>query len=54
MVFPTAAARDMVVKNYNAIEGGKQTLARLGEHLCAAADRGLNPPPDAIPSSETE
>jgi uncharacterized protein YndB with AHSA1/START domain len=33
MVFPTAAARDTVVKVYGAIEGGKQTLARLAEHL---------------------
>jgi uncharacterized protein YndB with AHSA1/START domain len=33
MVFPTAAERDAVVKEYGAIEGGKQTLERLGEHL---------------------
>jgi uncharacterized protein YndB with AHSA1/START domain len=33
MVFPTAADRDRVVKEYGAIEGGKQTLARLAEHL---------------------
>jgi uncharacterized protein YndB with AHSA1/START domain len=33
MVFPTAAARDKVVKEYGAIEGGKQCLERLGEHL---------------------
>jgi uncharacterized protein YndB with AHSA1/START domain len=33
MVFPTAAARDTVVKQYGAIEGGKQTLQRLTEHL---------------------
>lgn len=33
MVFPTAAARDTVVKEYGAIEGGKQTLERLAEHL---------------------
>ena len=32
-VFPSAAARDLVVKTYNAIEGGKQTLGRLGEQL---------------------
>src|ERR1700744_1656266 len=30
-VFPTAAARDFVVKEYGAIEGGKQTLERLSE-----------------------
>jgi uncharacterized protein YndB with AHSA1/START domain len=33
MVFETAADRDIVVKEYGAIEGGKQTLARLGEYL---------------------
>jgi uncharacterized protein YndB with AHSA1/START domain len=33
MVFLTAAEREMVVKTYGAIEGGKQTLARLGELL---------------------
>jgi uncharacterized protein YndB with AHSA1/START domain len=33
MVFPSAEARDQVVKVYGAIEGGNQTLARLAEHL---------------------
>jgi uncharacterized protein YndB with AHSA1/START domain len=33
MVFPTAEARDIVVKEYGAIEGGKQTLERLAEYL---------------------
>jgi uncharacterized protein YndB with AHSA1/START domain len=33
MVFPSAADRDKVVKEYGAIEGGKQTLARLAEQL---------------------
>jgi len=33
MVFPSTAARDMIVKEYGAIEGGKQTLARLAEYL---------------------
>jgi uncharacterized protein YndB with AHSA1/START domain len=33
MVFPTAEERDHVVREYGAIEGGKQTLARLAEHL---------------------
>jgi len=32
-LFPSAAARDAVVKEYGAIEGGKQTLERLAEHL---------------------
>ena len=33
MIFPSAAERDFVVKEFGAIEGGKQTLERLGEHL---------------------
>jgi uncharacterized protein YndB with AHSA1/START domain len=33
MLFPTAEARDTVVREYGAIEGGKQTLERLSEHL---------------------
>jgi uncharacterized protein YndB with AHSA1/START domain len=32
-VFPTAAARDHVVKQVRAIEGGNQTLDRFGEWL---------------------
>jgi uncharacterized protein YndB with AHSA1/START domain len=32
-VFPSKNARDFVVNQYNAIEGGKQTLGRLAEHL---------------------
>ena len=37
MVFPSAAARDQVVKQYNAIEGGNQTLDRLAGHLAKMA-----------------
>ncbi len=33
MLFLTAWDRDQVVKEYGAIEGGQQTLERLGEHL---------------------
>ena len=33
MLFPTAADRDRVVNEYGAIEGGKQTLARLANYL---------------------
>ena len=33
MVFPSAAERDFVVKEFGAIEGGKQTLEKLGEYL---------------------
>lgn len=33
MVFPSSVARDRVVREFGAIEGGKQTLERLGEYL---------------------
>jgi uncharacterized protein YndB with AHSA1/START domain len=33
MVFPSPAERERVVKEFGAIEGGKQTLERLGEFL---------------------
>jgi len=33
MLFPSASDRDRVVKEYGAIEGGKQTLERLGKFL---------------------
>ena len=33
MVFPSAENRDFVIKEFGALEGGKQTLARLAEHL---------------------
>ena len=33
MVFPSAPERDFVVKEFGAIEGGKQTLERLAEFL---------------------
>jgi len=41
MVFPTPDARDFVVKEFGAIEGGKQTLTRLDEYLDSmrASDR---------------
>ena len=32
-VFPSAEMREMVVREFNAIEGGHQTLERLGEHV---------------------
>src|SRR4051812_39791030 len=35
MRFDSAAARDVVVNSYGAVEGGKQHLARLAEHLAA-------------------
>lgn len=33
MVFPTAADRERVVRDYGALEGANQTLARLAEYL---------------------
>jgi uncharacterized protein YndB with AHSA1/START domain len=35
MVFASAEARDRNVREYGSIEGGKQTLERLAEHLSA-------------------
>ena len=34
-LYPSAEARDLIVREYGAIEGAKQTLARLAEHLAA-------------------
>jgi uncharacterized protein YndB with AHSA1/START domain len=36
-LFPTAAERDRVVREYGAVEGGKQTLERLAEQLAMMA-----------------
>jgi uncharacterized protein YndB with AHSA1/START domain len=38
MVFPSAQERDRVVKEFGALEGGKQTLERLGEYLPRMAE----------------
>jgi uncharacterized protein YndB with AHSA1/START domain len=35
LLFPSAATRDHVVREFGAIEGGRQTLERLGEQLAA-------------------
>jgi len=51
MVFPTAAERDQVVKHYNAIEGGKQTLGRLASYLPKAPvliERTFKSPIDTV------
>jgi uncharacterized protein YndB with AHSA1/START domain len=45
-VFQSNEARDFVAREYNALEGGRQTLARLAEHLLsgtAAADPAERP-----------
>jgi uncharacterized protein YndB with AHSA1/START domain len=39
-VFPSKDARDFVIREVNALEGGKQTLTRLGEHLEAMCGAG--------------
>jgi uncharacterized protein YndB with AHSA1/START domain len=39
LVFATAAEREFVVKEFGAIEGGQQTLERLGEHLAKSIVR---------------
>ena len=38
MVFPPSSARDFVVKEFGAMEGGQQTLACLAEHLPIMAE----------------
>jgi hypothetical protein len=35
MVYPSTEARERNVREYHAIEGGKQTMERLAEHLSA-------------------
>jgi uncharacterized protein YndB with AHSA1/START domain len=44
MIFPTAEVRNYVAEHYGAVEGGKQTLGRLAEHLAKLTGR-----PDAKP-----
>jgi uncharacterized protein YndB with AHSA1/START domain len=39
-VFPSAKAREFVIREYNAAEGGKQTIARLAGHVEALARAG--------------
>ena len=42
MVFASAEARDENVREYGSIEGGKQTLERLAEHLSARLSAKTN------------
>ena len=37
MVFPSAAEREKVVREYGALEGARDTMDRLGEHLATVA-----------------
>jgi uncharacterized protein YndB with AHSA1/START domain len=51
MVFPNAQERDRVVNEYGAIEGGKQTLERLGELLAEApviVERAFDAPVEMV------
>ena len=57
MLFVSAEARDLVVKTYNAIEGGNQTLDRLGEKLAqmpVILERTFDAPMDTIWKAITE
>jgi uncharacterized protein YndB with AHSA1/START domain len=55
-VFPSKEARDTVVEKFGAIEGAKQTLSRLGEHVASGAQvpnelrlsRVFNAPPHLV------
>jgi hypothetical protein len=35
MTYPSVEAREKNVRDYHAVEGGKQTMERLAEHLSA-------------------
>ena len=54
LVFPSASARDFVVKEFGAIEGGKQTLERASEYVASMQSkpfiisRELNAPRDLV------
>lgn len=39
-VFPTPEAKHRVVSKYNALDGARQTMGRLAEHLARASDGG--------------
>ncbi len=58
-LFPTAAERDRVVKEYGAVEGGKQTLARLDRYVSEregdfVVSRVLDAPRDLVWKAWTE
>jgi uncharacterized protein YndB with AHSA1/START domain len=59
-VFPTAAERERVVKEYGAVEGGKQTLARLDQYVSARREedfvvtRVIDAPRDLVWKAWTE
>ncbi|MDX2199830.1 MAG: SRPBCC family protein [Phycisphaerae bacterium] len=47
-VFPNTAARDFVINNVGAVEGGKQHLANLEDHLATMLESGAYEPPFSI------
>jgi uncharacterized protein YndB with AHSA1/START domain len=56
-LFPSAADRDFVVKEYNAIEGGKQTLERFAEYLAktpVVIERTFDAPVEVVWKAITE
>lgn len=55
-VFPTAAMRQLVVSEYGAVEGGRQTLARLAAHVEGAfvASRLVDAPRERVWRAWTE
>lgn len=60
LVFPSAEARDFVVKEFGAIEGGKQTLERASEYVAGMQarpfiiSREFNAPRDLVWKAWTE
>jgi uncharacterized protein YndB with AHSA1/START domain len=57
MVFATAEARDHVVKEYNAVEGAKQTFARLADYLengPVVVERTFNVPANLVWNAITD
>jgi uncharacterized protein YndB with AHSA1/START domain len=49
-LFPTAAARNQVVEQYHAIEGGQQTMQRLSDHLASGGATAAAAPATSRPA----
>lgn len=47
-IFPTAEARDFVINNFGAVEGGKQHLANLDDYLASQSADDEHEPPFSI------
>jgi uncharacterized protein YndB with AHSA1/START domain len=52
MLFPSADAREDVVKKYGAVEGANQTLGKLAEYLWTMAPGGDTPIPELVITRE--